>query len=220
MPRSCLLLLLTLSSATLSGCVAAALVGGMAESYKRTSTRAVAAEYLGLSGKSFAVIVSGDRMLQGQFPTLFPRIMDRTVARLIFPEHAVGATHVVPPIAMMEFQLSNPDWVAWSYPRLAEHLGVERLIIIEVLEYRLNEPGNSYLWDGLAIASVGVVESDGYNPTEFAFSKTVQVTYPSEAGQGQADLPESQVRAGLEQRLLDRITWLFYEHQEPYYPEY
>jgi hypothetical protein len=204
----------------LPGCWVATAVGGMAESYKRSSTRAVAAEYEGLSGKSFGVIVTGDRVLQGQHPTLFPRLMSRVVDRLVDPANAVGATGVVPPITMMEFQLTSPDWIAWSYPRLSEHLGVERLLVIEVLEYRLNEAGNSYLWDGVAIARVGVVESDGPTPTEFSFSKTVQVPFPSESGLGPADISESQVRAGLEQRLVDRVSWLFYKHQEPYYPEY
>lgn len=213
-------LILACAGAGLSGCILAAAAGGMAESYKRSSTRSVAGEYDGLRGKSFGVIVTGDRVLQGQFPTLFPRLMGRMVERLIDPANAVGATGVVPPIAMIEFQLTNPDWIAWSYPRLAEHLGVERIIVIEVLGYRLNEPGNAYLWDGLAAARIGVVEADGSSPTEFAFTKTVQVPYPSESGLGPADINEQQVQAGLEQRLIDRASWLFYEHQEPFYPEY
>jgi hypothetical protein len=213
-------LLLAAASLAMSGCVLAAAAGGMAESYKRSSTHAVAGEYDGLTGKTFGVIVTGDRVLQGQYPTLFPRLMGRMIERLIDPANNVGASGVVPPIAMIEFQLTNPDWVAWSYPRLAEHLGIERIIVIEVLDYRLNEPGNAYLWDGLAAARIGVVEADGSTPTEFAFTKTVQVPYPTEKGMGPADINEQQVQAGLEQRLIDRASWLFYEHQEPYYPEY
>lgn len=222
--QSCFRALLSLSLlsgvALLPGCVVGALIGGMAESYKENSTRAVSAEYEGLRGKSFGVIVTGDRVLQGTDPSLFPRLTNRITGRLVDPTSNLGATGVIPPVVMLEFQLSNPDWIAWSYEKITEHLGVDRLIFVELIEYRLNEVGNSYLWDGLAAARVGVVEADGMLPNEFSFTKTVQVPYPSEKGMSPADISESQVRAGLEQRLIDRITWSFYEHQEPYYPDY
>lgn len=201
------------------GCSIGALIGGMAESYRRSSTYAVAAEYDGLQGKSFAVVVYGDRVLQGSNPTLLPRLTNRISLRLADPA-LTGASGFVPAQAVLEMQFAHPDWAGWSYERLSEEFGVERLIVVEIYEYRLNEPGNAYLWDGLIAAKVGVVEADGPIPNEFAFSKDIQVRFPNETGMGPQDFNRGQVQAGVEQRFVDRATWLFYEHQEAYYPEY
>jgi len=202
-----------------SGCVVGAFIGGMAESYRRSSTYAVAAEYDGLEGKSFAVAVYGDRVLQGSQPTLLPRLTNRITLELAQPART-GVSGFVPPQAVLELQFANPDWAGWSYERLAEEFGVDRLIVVEIYEYRLNEPGNAYLWDGLIAAKVGVVEADGPIPGEFSFSKDIQVRFPNETGMGPSDFTRSQVQAGVEQRFVHRVTWLFFEHQEAYYPEY
>lgn len=208
-----------LSGLTGSGCVIGAFIGGMAESYRRSSTYAVAAEYDGLQGKSYAVAVYGDRVLQGSQPTLLPRLTNRISLRLA-DSSLTGASGFVPAQAVLELQFANPDWAGWSYERLAEEFGVDRLIVVEIYEYRLNEPGNAYLWDGLIAAKVGVVEADGPIPNEFSFSKDIQVRFPNETGMGPSDFTRQQVQAGVEQRFVDRVTWLFYEHQEAYYPEY
>ena len=38
---------------------------------------------------------------------------------------------------------------------------MERLVFIDLYEYRLNPTGNSYLWDGVAGGHIGVVEAGG-----------------------------------------------------------
>lgn len=201
------------------GCAIGALFGGMAESYKRSSTRAVAAEYDGLRGHSFAVIVTSDRVLQGMYPTLMARLTSRITERLVDPK-LTGITGFVPPILVLEFQLSNPDWPTWTYDRVAAEFEVERLIVVELQDYRLNEPGNAYLWDGVAAGRVGVIEADAEMADEFAFAKDIQVRYPDRDGVGPQDMTQQQVQGQLEKRFVDRVTWLMYEHQEPYYPEY
>ena len=72
----------------------------------------------------------------------------------------------------------------------------------------------------MAAARVGVVEARGYAPNEYAFFKDVQVKYPDDTGLSPQDLTSQVVRSNLEKRFVDRVTWLLYDHQEPYYPEY
>lgn len=201
----------------LAGCAAGVLAAGMVESYRRTSTRAMPSEYDGLRDKSFAVIVSADRLIQSNYPRAVARLTTLITQQLI--EHA-DAAGVVPPAMVLEFQYNYPRWVAMTYEELAEHFGVERLVHIELYEFRLNEPGNSYLWGGLAAGMVGVVEADGPLGDEFAFSKQIAVKFPDDSGFGPTDFTAAQITAVLEKRFVDRVTWLFYEHQEPYYPDY
>lgn len=210
-------LLATLAAA---GCNIVAAAGLVAENYKRSSTHAVAAEYTGLTDQSVAVIVTGDRSLQGSQPTLFTRMTSRITERFIENRQLTGITGFVPPLMLMEFQISNPSWVAWGYDRLAEELGVQRLVVVEMYEYRLTEVGNQYIWDAMAAARVGVIETDSATPGEFIYRKEIQVRFPDEKGVSPDDFPMQQVQANLDKRLVDRVSWLFYEHQEPYYPDY
>ena len=215
--RVALSLAMACALAANAGCEIVGIASVMAESYKRSSTRTVPAEYRGLEGKNFAVIVSSDRVIQSDNPNLLPRLGVAFAERL--REHA-GAAGYVPPDVMFAYLTANPRWAARPYSDIAEELGVERLIIVEVLEFRLHEPGNQYLWNGAASAIVGVVEADGPLPDEFIFRRQVRVKFPDSDGFGPLDYGATFVSMRLQTRLLDRVTWLFYDHQEPYYPDY
>lgn len=199
------------------GCQIVGIAGVMAESYKRSSTRTIPAEYTGLQGKNFAVIVSSDRVIQSDHPNLVPRMQMAIIERL---RANVNASGFVPSDLMLTYLATNPRWAARPFSDIAEELGVERLIVIELLEYRLHEPGNTYLWNGAAAASVGVVEADGPLGDEFVFRKQLRVQFPDSDGYGPMDFGASFVSMRLQTRLLDRVTWLFYDHEEPYYPDY
>ncbi|TVQ64308.1 MAG: hypothetical protein EA379_01905 [Phycisphaerales bacterium] len=200
-----------------AGCEIAGLASVMVESYKRSSTRLVPAEYRGLEGKNFAVIVSADRVIQSDNPNLVSRMQVAISERL--REHAGGAGYV-PPDIMLAYLGANPRWAAKPFGDIAEELGVERLIIVELLDFRLHEPGNPHIWNGAAAATVGVIEADGPLPDEFLFRSQQRVMFPDGDGYGPLDFSASFVSMRLQTRLLDRVTWLFYDHQEPYYPSY
>ncbi|HVZ94339.1 MAG TPA: hypothetical protein VG797_07505 [Phycisphaerales bacterium] len=206
--------------APMAGCWIPLAIGGMVESYKKDSTHSVEGEYTGLRGKTYAILVMTDRIILGNFPTIIGRFAAQATDRLTSENAKIGATGAVPAAWVMEFQLANPAWTSWTYDRIMDELGVERLVVIDITEYRLQEPGNSYLWDGVTSARVGVVEKEASIPGEFDFKKDVRVAFPNKKGIGPQDMSREVVQGQLDRRLLDRVTWLFYEHQEPYYPEY
>lgn len=206
-----------LTTLTLVGCQAGVLLGGMAESYKQSSTHLIPGDYDGLVDKSFAVVVAADRLIQTSHPQEVTRLTMLITQRLI--EHA-DAAGVVPPAVVLDYQYNHPQWVAMTNEELAEHFGVERLVYVDLYEFRLNEPGNAYLWGGLAAGQIGVVEADGPLGDDFMFSKQVSVKFPDKDGYGPTDYTGDQITAVLEKRFVDRLTWLFYDHQEPYYPDY
>lgn len=223
--RTCLAMCLCALALPSLGCVVGAAIGGMMESYRRTSTRAVAAEYTGLAGHNVALLIDIDRQIQANFPDIQTLIASQVMARIVNPENATGITGYVPSGATLEYQFANPAWPAKTYEEIAQYFSspdakVTRLIIIEVYEFRVSEPGNTYVWDGLAAARLGIVELDGYAPNEFTFVKDIQVRFPDGQGFGPQDMPITTVTSNLLQRLIDRTSWLLYEHQEPYYPDY
>lgn len=202
---------------SLPGCVIGTLVGGAIENYKKDSTHAVEGEYDGLTGKSFAVIVSGDRSIEADHPGLIAALTDRISERL----HAnAGASGYIPARPLLAFLYDNPRWSSRPRGELAVELGVDRLVLVELQDYHLNDPGNQYLWDGVAAASVSVIETDSALPDEYAYTKFVQVKFPNKQGIGPTEMSRDVVSSALLSRLVDRTTWLFYTHQEPYYPEY
>lgn len=200
-----------------AGCWVAPAVGGMIESYRMNSTRSVPAEYTGLQGKSFAVVVAADRSIQAQNPELVPLLVTRISERL---RAESGASGYVPPGVMVTFMNQRPRWIAMTHSELAEELGVDRLVHVDLHEFRLNEPGNRYVWEGVAAASVGVAEMDSFAPDEFAFRREVRVGFPDGKGFTSSDFGGDLVKSRLINRITDRVTWLFYTHDEPYYPTY
>jgi hypothetical protein len=205
-----------------SGCQVLGFGGAMVESYKRNSTHEIAAEYKGLEGKRWAVVVSADRVIQADFPDIVPLMTSNIVKRLTAPEqqNLIAAAGYIPADRVIQFQYENPGWATLTHSELAKRLKVDRLIVVDLIEYRLNEPGNQYLWDGLATGQVGVVEADGKAPDEFSFEKPIRVSFPDKEMMGPQDLPSGAIATTLVNRFVDRTVWCFYAHQEPYYPKY
>ena len=77
----------------------------------------------------------------------------------------------------------------------------------------------SELWR-IAAGSVGVIEADSSVPDEFAFEQPVKVQFPDKDGYGPAELATEVVSTELARRFIDRTAWMFYVHEEPYYPKY
>ncbi len=204
-------------SLPLGGCFIPQLIGGMLESERRTGNRTVEREYIGLEGKTFAVVVAADRIIQADFPEVIGKLTDDISERLA---KEAGASGYVPGRSVLEFQYNNPRWVTMTLGQVAAQLGVQRIVYIDLVEYRLNDPGNSYLWLGSAQGMVGVVEADSSSPDEFAFQKQIRVKFPDDEGKSPTDLPRAAVNTALIRRYIDRASWLFYTHEEKYYADY
>ncbi len=198
----------------LDGCIIGAAVGGMAESYRRTGKHDVPAEYLGLRGKSYAVVVTADRVIQAQNPGLVSRVTTVVNDRLAHPDNNVGAGGYIPSQDLLNVLYETPQWPAMSRGEVAALLGVERLIVIELFEYRLHEPGNRHVWDGAAAGSVAVYEADSGLPDDPIYEKSIRVVFPDGTGYMSTEIAESTVTSALSLRFINRAAWLFYDHEE------
>ncbi len=203
---------LLLGALPLAGCQVGQLIGGMAASYERTGTHEVAYEYGGLQDKSFAVFVGAGKEIQYEFPELVDGFAGGIAEKLA---EEAGASGWVPYTAVGWYQSRNPHWEALSYSEITQDLGVDRLIFVDLYEYRLHRPGNPYLWEGVVAAKVGVVEADSSIPNEFIFERDVQVSFPDKTGMSPADMTRDQVVTGLNSKFRRDVCWLFYTHEEP-----
>ncbi|MGE4197545.1 MAG: hypothetical protein AB7G11_10540 [Phycisphaerales bacterium] len=195
-------------SLALSGCIFAP----MLRASELKGSHDVKAKYTGLAGKSFAVVVSADRMIQADYPMLVGQITS-TVGQYLADN--CDASGWIEPQDVMAFQYKNPRWSVMRLDDLAKELGVERLVMVEIMEFRLHEPGNQYLWRGSATAKVGVIESDGIVNDNFVFQEQVSSQFPlNERALGPAQMSGDVVQVQLAKKLVNRISWLFYDHTE------
>ncbi|MFG0306815.1 MAG: hypothetical protein ACF8Q5_11440 [Phycisphaerales bacterium JB040] len=197
------------------GCIIPAMIGGMAESYQRTGTTKVMAEYEDLAGHSFAVVVNADRSIQADEPGLLSRLTTRITDRVARNLLGTPGTAYVPSDRLLNVLYNNPQWPALPPSELGEMLGVERLVWIDLVEYRLTESGNEYIWDGVAAGSVAVYDITSALPDDPIFLRNVQVTFPDSSGFVRNEIPEAAVTSELSNRFVTRTAWLFYEHEEP-----
>lgn len=194
------------------GCTLFGFAAVMAEEARNQTPIDVDAEYAGLAGKNFAVVVAADRILQGQYPNLVPQLVAALTERL--RSSPTGASGYQPAEVVLAYLYQNPSWVAMSRADLARALGVERLIYVDMSEFRLHDPGNQYLWQGVAMAQLGVIEAESDYPDEFMFERMISVKYPDKENFGPTDYNATEVTARLLQRFIDRTTWPFFKHEE------
>lgn len=195
-----------------AGCAAVGVAALAAKGIEESRPKQVKAEYTGLVGKSYAIVVSADRSIQVDYPNLVTELTARINDRLW--ENS-GATAGVPSQDLLRYLYENPSWSARPYSELAKTLTVERLVIVDLNEFRLNDPGNRYLWEGVAAGTVSVIEADGSLADEFVFQRALRVAFPDITGVDQDKYTGQQVASVLISRFVSRAAWLFYDHEEP-----
>lgn len=194
------------------GCIVAGVAAVAGKGIEETRPKKVKGEYHGLEGKSYAVVVSADRGLQAEYPALVTELTARINDRLY---GNAKASAFIPSQEVLRYLYEHPQWVARPYGELAATLSVDRLVVIDVSEFRLHDPGNQYLWEGVAAGTVSVIEADSSLPDEFVFQRAIRVTFPDQTGVDQSQFTRQAVSSVLLVRFVDRASWLFYDHEEP-----
>lgn len=208
--RGCVLALLPL---LLGACGA---IGAIAANADREGTHKVPASVRALEGRSFAVLVQADRSIQGEHPLLLEYLTRNITQRLAASDNTPRASGFVPADEVLKFTYDSPSWPLKSKAELSQALGgAERLVIVELIEYRLHDPGNRYVWDGRAAATVSVFEGSASTSELALTEKSLSVGFPDTIGQDEEMLNVRVVNSALAQRLIDRAAWLFYDHEEP-----
>lgn len=205
-------IILLLACLPLTACGIPAFFGLVAANAERTGDHLEEAEYTDLDGKSFAVIVAADRAIQADHPRIVARLTTKITEDIIANTKTTG---FVQPAAVLAYQYNNPSWVARAYSEVADEFECDRLIVIDLQEYRLHDLGNSYLWKGQAAATVAVLERDAPLPDDFAYTKFIQVAFPTDQKLDAGQVDRIVITSELSRRLAQRIAWLFYDKDVP-----
>lgn len=194
----------------LNGCQLFGFIAASAEDLPKT----VKPEYTDLTGKSYAVYVTADRATQAEFSRIPPELTTRITKHLFEQNERIAAAGYVPAKDIIATLSDQPRLLYLPRGELMDELEVDRLIFVEIDEFRLTEEGNRYVWDGVATGRVQVYERDHFFPDEAAYEKSISVRFPDGSGYTEADLSADNVASVLVSRFSNRASWLFYEHKE------
>ena len=174
--------------------------------------RDVAAQYTGLTDQTVAVMVLTDESVRYRYPDAAYNLcltMSRDIA-----QNVAGVT-TIDPEAVSTFQRENPYWSTVPPSRLIERYNVDRLVLVDVAEYRTREPGNAHLWKGVIDGSVSVYEAESADPDNRAFEQRVRAEFPQSGTFGLTEGDPQTIQIGMLKLFTDRAAGLFYDHQEP-----
>lgn len=192
--------------------------GFLAQNYQENTPKKVAAEYYGLAGQSFTVVVRAERSVLADFPGIADAISIRMNEglRANLPETGEGEeiTGYIPPAQQLVWLSNHPRWRSMMPSELGESLQVSRLVMVELHTFRLHQPGNRFIWDGEASASVRVFEIDSVLPDDAVFESEVRVAFPTTSGRTSNDYTATQVSSVLLEYFSRRSTWLMFDHEE------
>ena len=172
----------------------------------------VKGQYFDLANRSVAVVVSMSDFTEFNHPDAKEMITNEMTRRIMSNVPGVTATN---PKEILAWQKENAYWATRPPSALIRQLKVERLVLVEVGEYRTHEPGDKHILRGVISASIHVVEAEAADPDNFgaSFTKNVMYPEPGESKVGRVGDSEELVEVRTQIRFCESAAGVFYDHQ-------
>ncbi len=176
----------------------------------------VHSRYDGLEHQSVAILVDATLELQYEHPDVIDMIAGGVAARI--GEHVEGVK-ILHPLQVRDWQYRTAQWSAMPWGEVAAQLQVDRILLIDIQDFRLHPRGNRWLWEGVCRAVVAVAERDGYDADEFVDVWEVEARFPELEGLDRDSAGEEEIKTGLMAEFTKQTGWIFYMHLEPKHPD-
>lgn len=200
----------------LAGCAVPQLIAAVGHNIEREKKIEVLAKYTGLENRSVAVLVHADHSLLYEYPMVKPNISANIAARI---QQNVSGVRVLSPVQVMGWEYQNPTWSSMPMGQVCDMLDVDRIVYVDVYEFRLNPPGNRFLWEAVGVANVSIYERGSLDP-DFAVEEfSVTARFPDDRTVTREQRRQEEIEAGIVGRFCQKIAWLFYDHIEDKYPD-
>ncbi|MBU3683651.1 MAG: hypothetical protein FGM39_06515 [Phycisphaerales bacterium] len=199
----------------LGGCGIFGVASKVGEAIEVEKKVEVLAKYRGLENKTVAVLVNAERGVLYEYPTVVPNVAGNVAAGI--RKHVSGA-QVLDWRESLAWAYRTPSWTTLPLGQVAEELGVDRVVLVDIFEFRLHPPGNRWIWDGMAGASIGIIERDSLDPDAFVEEYSVAVKFPDVADLSRESAQEDAIQTGLVAKFTQTVNKLFYDHLVDKYP--
>jgi hypothetical protein len=172
----------------------------------------VEGQYDGLANRSVAIVVSMSDYAQFNHPTAKQAIAEEMARRI---QANVPGVTLTSPAEIAAWQQDNPYWATRPPSMLIDQLKVERLVLVEIGEYRTHEPGDKHILRGVISASINIVEAEADDPDNFgaSFTKNTMYPEPGESKIGRVGDDEAVIESRTQIRFCETAAGLFYDHQ-------
>ena len=200
-----------LAATLLAAAVGTSGCGWLAGAYEKTHGRQVLGEYKGLANRSVAIVVYSREDLINEYPSANREISEFLKVELI---KAVPTIRLVDPQVVIEWQNNTLGWDRMSEQEVAQHFGVERVIWIELVEYRTKEKGIEGLVQGHIDTNVRVVETGAVDPDSPVWRKDVGVEWPPDGPVDMMRVKETDVRRHTLELYGTTLANAFADHKE------
>jgi len=172
----------------------------------------VGAEYTDLADRKIAVLVASGPNIQMRYPTASLEVA--TVISRKIATHVPGA-RVVDPEDLERFKMRNLYWETERPGDLVRTLDVDRLILVDLDRFQLQEPGNSVMYMGRISGRMQVFEAEADDPDDAAYATQVRATYPPDSKVGIPEADPDSIRLGVLELFSMASAGKFYEHERP-----
>jgi hypothetical protein len=194
-------------------CLTVALVSGCGQARSlNEEVIDVKAQYVDLANRSVAIVVSMSDFAEFNHPEARKAITEEMARRI---QANVPGVTLTSPTEILKWQKDNEYWATRPPSMLIDQLKVERLVLVEVGEYRTHEPGDKHVLRGVISASINVVEADAADPDNFgaSFTKNTMYPEPGESKIGRVGDSEELIETRTQIRFCESAAGLFYDHQ-------
>ncbi len=216
MNRFILLSFLLLPCLCLASCNIIGFGGAMAQAHEDQMLIEKPAEY-DLSGQTVAVVIEADLVMHYEHPGMANIIAEAVAARIATN---VENVKVLSPTDVAHWQYTTSQWTAMSSSEIANALKVDRVVYIQIQNYRLTPPGNQWLWEGRIDALIGVIEKNSYEQDGFDQTYEINSIFPRRPSVlTHEEATKADIERGLLSEFIKETSWLFYLHEEPKNPD-
>ncbi len=173
----------------------------------------VKAAYPGLQDRKVAVLVSADDVVAMRYPQA-PDEIGRGVSRAVTAE--LPGTHLLTPDQIDTFTDTHKSWVSMPRSDVAKQLDVQRVVTIDLHEYRTREAGNAHIWLGVVKATIDVYEADGSEPDASIYRSIIEIVHPENqsVGAGVLNSDDRTIELGMVKQFSTMAAHLFADHVE------
>lgn len=169
----------------------------------------VPAQYTEMEGQSVAVIVAADEFLLHRYPTA-PAEVGRAISERMVAN--LEEVQMMDPGKVAKYLDEHPYWDVTPYGNLLKALEVDRIVFVELIEYRTHEPGNAHVWQGMIAGHVGVLSAEADDIDDFVFYTTIRAEFPENSEFGVVNSSDEEIRLGMHSLFSRDAAGLFYEY--------
>lgn len=180
----------------------------------------VPASYKNLPGHTVAVMVSVDRAIQIDFPSIQLDLASAIQSKLKVAQKADKPAELkdtkwtIDPRSVVKYQQDHPDVEAMPVTSVAPALGAERVIFVEIENFQTRSEASIELFRGVATATLKVVEVDGPNAKTVYEENTIRAASPQKPVEGIPNSTDYKTYLATMDELSTQIAVRFFPHPQ------